>query len=105
MPEATELPTLAILGGMESFDDILLWAERQYGEGGGRMRDPADLRDQANWSAEEGRPVKMHDRWEAHIFVRLPETTITFGGYKTVCIVKVTVAWPEKTVLGVLYEP
>jgi len=105
VPEIPSLPSLALLGKMKTFDEVLRWAQNQYGEGGGRMRDPGDLRAQALYSAMEGRPVKMHDRWKAYVFVRLPETSTTFGGYKTVCIVKVTVSWPERDILSILYEP
>lgn len=103
MRDKNELPlSMQRLSQMKTMEDLLRWARVEYGDGAGRMRCPHDLQNQCINSAE---PIGEAKTWVSSVFVRLPETATTYGGYQTVCVAKVLTVWPEGRILSVIYEP
>lgn len=93
--------SLSLLNQMQMVDELLRWASAVYGKSAtARMESARDIREQLESTTS---PHNLD--LPASAFVKLPETSSTFGGHQTACIVKVDVAPRTGRILKITYTP
>ena len=99
------LSHLEELGRLSTFKEVQEWARRVWAEAAREnLRTADNLAEQLLLSAAECVPQRHDETWRAHIFIRLPSSVTSYGGYTRIRVAKATFSWPERKLLFVFEE-